>query len=138
MEPSDEVVLTWQVGQQFRAETPGGTAIEIDGERAFGASPMDTLLVALAGCMGIDIVDILQKGRQDVTACTLRLSGTRRETPPRRFTAIALAVHLGGSGLSRAKAERAVELSRTTYCSVWNSLAPDIALDISLTLDDGG
>lgn len=134
----EEVVVTWQVGQQFRAETPGGTSIAIDGERTAGASPMDALLVALAGCMGIDIVDILQQGRQDVTACTLRLSGTRRETPPRRFTAVALAVHLAGSGLSRAKAERAVELSRTTYCSVWNSLAPDIGLEISLTLDHGG
>jgi putative redox protein len=100
----------------------------LDGEAELGASPMEALLAALGGCMGIDVVDILQKGRQDVTAATLSLFGERPERPPRRFTTVTLRIVLEGRGLSRQKAERAVELSRTTYCSVWNSMAPDIDL----------
>ena len=104
----------------------------VDGDAAAGLSPMETLLAALAGCMGIDVVDILRKGRQELTAVAIRASGTRREQPPRRYVAIALAIELEGRALDPAKARRAVELSRTTYCSVWNSMAPDIELDVTL------
>mgnify|MGYP006196128999 CR=1 FL=1 len=88
--------------------------------------------------MGIDIVDILTKGRQDLRACALRVDGERRDAPPRRFTSIALDVELTGVGLSREKAERAVELSRTTYCSVWATLAPDVALEVRLSILEVG
>lgn len=126
------VTLTWEGDLRFRAAGAAGIEVVIDGDGDKGISPMEALLAALAGCMGSDIVDILRKGRQDLTECSIRLSGTRRETPPRRYTAIALAIDLEGRGLDPAKAQRAVELSRTTYCSVWNSLAPDIDLDVTV------
>jgi putative redox protein len=108
--------------------------VPVDGDTEAGISPMETLLVALGSCMGADVVDILRKGRQELTAAGIRISGERRDEPPRRFTAIAVVIALEGRGLQRARAERAVELSRVTYCSVWNSLAPDITLDVTLEL----
>jgi putative redox protein len=84
--------------------------------------------------MGTDVVDILKKGREDLTGCRIRVEGDRRETPPRRYTAIRLWIELTGWSLSRAKAERAVQLSRDTYCSVWRSMAQDIDLSIQLEL----
>lgn len=129
-----QVILTWDGDLRFRARGQAGIEIPVDGDTRAGFSPMETLLAALAGCMGSDILDILKKGRQEVTGCTLRASGTRRDDPPRRFTAIALAFELEGRELSRAKVARAVDLSRTTYCSVWNSLAPDIAFDVTIEL----
>ena len=128
-----DLTLTWDGDLRFRAAGQAGAQVLVDGDSKAAISPMESLLVALGSCMGSDIVDILRKGRADLTAATLRLSGTRREDPPRRFTAVALEVSLEGRGLSRSKAERAVELSRTTYCSVWNSMAPDI--DFRITLD---
>ncbi len=125
---ADGVTVRWEGGQRFRAQGRAGTEVVVDGESQAGASPVETLLIALGSCMGVDVVDILQKGRQDVTAATLSLSGTRREDPPRRFTAVTLKIIVEGRGVSLPKAERAVELSRATYCSVWNSMAPDIDL----------
>jgi putative redox protein len=90
--------------------------------------------MALAACMGIDVVDILRKGREDLTGCRIRVEGDRRESPPRRYTVLRLWIELTGWSLSRAKAERAVQLSRDTYCSVWNSMAPDIDLAVELEL----
>lgn len=130
------MILEWEGAERFRASTPAGSQV-LDGERIAGASPTDMLLIALAACMGTDIVDILSKGRQELTGCRIEASGVRREEPPRRFTAITLKVELIGRNLSRQKAERAVELSRTTYCSVWNSMAPDIDLTVDLAPDSG-
>lgn len=128
------IELEWTGDQRFRARTEEGVELVVDGERAAGASPTDALLIALAACMGIDIVDILRKGRQDLRGCALKVAGERRADPPRRFTAIRLEVKLSGAGLSRAKAERAIELSRTRYCSVWATLSEDVEFQVDLTL----
>ena len=126
-----DVTVKWEGDLRFRGTGRGDVATFIDGDASTGLSPMENLLAALAGCMGADIVDILRKGRQDVSALMIRASGTRREQPPRRFLTIALGIEIEGR-VDAAKAQRAVELSRSTYCSVWNSLAPDIELDVRL------
>lgn len=128
------VELTWEGDLRFRAVGEARVEVVIDADTRAGLSPMEALLAALAGCMGSDIVDILRKGREELTGCVMRLSGTRREEPPRRYTAIAMEVELTGRKLNRDKAQRAIELSRTTYCSVWSSMAPDIDLDVTLTV----
>lgn len=128
------VTLEWVGDHRFRATTPSGVEVVVDGGKEAGISPMESLLVALAACMGIDVVDILTKGRQEVTGCTVTAEGERRAEPPRRYTSIALTVELAGRDLSRARAERALQLSRETYCSVWHSMAPDVELSFDLTL----
>jgi putative redox protein len=130
------VKVAWEGDLRFRAATEDGHELTFDGTREMGASPTEGLLASLAACMGIDVVDILEKGRQDVDRCQIEISGDRRKDPPRRFTAIRMEVRLVGKKISRPRAERALELSRTTYCSVWNTLAPDTELDIELTIED--
>jgi len=130
------VKVAWEGDLRFRAATEDGHELAFDGTREMGASPTEALLASLAACMGIDVVDILEKGRQDVDRCQIEISGDRRKDPPRRFTAIRMEVRLVGKKISRPRAERAIELSRTTYCSVWNTLAPDTGLDIELTIED--
>lgn len=128
------IEMEWKGDHRFEAVTPTGVRLAVDGDRETGTSPMEGLLVALAACMGIDVVDILRKGRQELTGCRVRVSGTRREEPPRRYTSIAMTFELAGRDLSREKAERAVALSRDTYCSVWRSLADDITLETTIEL----
>lgn len=130
------VELVWRGDERFDAVTPSGIEVAIDGTRETGISPVEALAVALASCMGTDVVDILKKGREDLTGCRIRIDGDRREKPPRRFTAIRMGFQLTGWSLSRAKAERAVQLSRDTYCSVWSSMAPDIDLTVELDLHE--
>lgn len=129
-----EITLEWRGDQRFTATTGTGVRIPLDGDRDDGVSPMETLLAALAGCMAIDVVDILTKGRQALTDCRVVARGRRREDPPRRFTDIALTVELTGSALSRGKAERAVRLSREKFCSVWHTLAPDLDMEVTIEL----
>lgn len=129
-----DVVLEWQGAERFAARTAAGQGLMVDGAREAGASPVETLEIALAACMGIDVVDILTKGRQTVSGCSVRVVAKRAETPPRRLTDVTLSFALRGPDLSRAKVERAVELSRATYCSVWHSLAPDIGLVIEIEI----
>jgi putative redox protein len=123
-DPDVAVELTWQGGLRFEARA-ADLAIVLDSQRRAGFSPMQTLAVALAGCMAMDVVDILQKGRFPMDGVRARLTGERRAEPPRRFTQVAL--HFVVSGHVPAdRVERAIDLSRERYCSVWHSLRPDI------------
>jgi putative redox protein len=129
------VMIAWEGDMRFRARTEDGHELPFDGTREMGASPTEGLLAALAACMGIDVVDILRKGRQDVDRCEIRIAGERRKEAPRRFTSIRLEFLLTGRDLSHARVERAIDLSRTTYCSVWHTMAPDVELDIAVTIE---
>jgi putative redox protein len=127
--PDVVVELSWQGGLRFEART-GDATLVVDGERRAGLSPTQALAVGLAGCMATDIVDILQKGRFALDGMHVRFAGERRAEPPRHFTRIAL--HFVVSGHVPAdRVERAIELSRERYCSVWHSLRPDIELHTS-------
>ncbi|MDT8342365.1 MAG: OsmC family protein [Longimicrobiales bacterium] len=130
------VSLEW-VGQglAFRGSAPGGPVVTVDGDGSAGASPMQSLLLSVAACMGIDIVMILEKGRVPLTGLAVEVDGDRAEDPPRRFTALRMTVRLAGPAPEdRGKVERAVALSRERYCSVLHSLSSDLPLDIRVEL----
>lgn len=130
------VTISWEGDMRFRARSEDGHELAFDGTREVAASPTEGLLACLGACMAIDVVDILKKGRQDVDRCDVELKGERRKDPPRRFTRIGMEFRLVGKELSRARIERAIDLSRSTYCSVWNTLAPDVELEIELTVEE--
>jgi putative redox protein len=118
------VELTWQGGLRFEARV-GGQTMVVDSQRQAGPSPTQTLAVSLAGCMAIDVVDILQKGRFELAGIEARLESERRPEPPRYVTRVALHFVVRGD-VPPDRVERALELSRERYCSVWHSLRPDI------------
>jgi putative redox protein len=128
------VTLAWQQKLVFQGGEPGGPETTIDGDNAAGPGPMLTLLLAAAACTGSDVVLILEKMRITLRNFRIEASGVRREEEPRRYTAMHLEYHLDGDGLDEAKAQRAIELSITKYCSVVHSLAPDIRVTHGLTL----
>lgn len=122
------VEVEWTgTGQRFRARgiEPVAPEVILDGDTELGASPMLHLLMAAAGCSGIDVVMILHKMRVTVTHCAIRATGRRRDEEPRRFVSLDLHFTLSGEGLDLRKARRAVELSVQKYCSVIHSLAQD-------------
>jgi putative redox protein len=128
------VVLQWRDGLVFRGGEPGGPATVIDGDNAEAPGPMLTLLLAAAACSASDVVVILEKMRAPLGALRIEASGVRRETEPRRYVSVHFDFHLAGEGLDEARARRAVELSLAKYCSVVNSLAPDIAVTYGIAL----
>ena len=116
--------LIWSDGLRFGA-TSGPNAVVIDGDGAAGPSPMALAAFALAGCMAVDVVSILQKGRHAVTGLRTSFSGERAPEPPRYYTNIELRFHVAGAVPAEA-VERAIALSRDKYCSVWHSFRHDI------------
>ena len=124
--------LVWAGGLKFAA-TSGTTAIVLDGDAAAGPSPMQALGEALAGCMAIDIVSILTKGRHPPTGLRISFAAERAPSPPKRFTRILMTVHVAGD-VPAAAVERAIALSRETYCSVFHTLRPDLEVTTSFEI----
>ena len=126
------VTLRWS-GEDLVFEGSGasGGSITIDGNGGQGPSPMDTLLLALAGCMTVDIRTILEKSRVPLDGLEVSVAGERVAEPPRRFTRIEMVFRLSGPGPEdAAKVDRAVALSRETYCSVMHTLRQDVEIYI--------
>jgi len=121
--------LTWDAALRFTA-TSGGTSLVLDSNSQAGPSPMQTLAFSLAGCMAIDLVDILTKGRHELRSLRASFSGVRAAEPPKRFEAITLHYTLDTTAPVPA-IERAIALSRDKYCSVWHSMRQDIELKVT-------
>jgi len=127
--PPITATLTWQGGLKFRAATTR-SAITLDSDGRDGPSPPEAVAMALAGCMAIDLADIIVKGRHPLTSLEARVSGNRQEDPPRHFLRFTLVFIVGGDVPPHA-IQRAIDLSREKYCSVWHSLRRDIDLETS-------
>ncbi|WP_440866320.1 OsmC family protein [Symbiopectobacterium purcellii] len=111
--------VKWVEDLTFLGESSSGHQILMDGNAGDKApSPMEMVLMAAGGCSAIDVVSILQKGRNTITGCEVKLSSTRREEAPRLFTHINLHFVVTGVGLTDKVVERAISLSAEKYCSV--------------------
>ena len=93
-----------------------GTATGPDG-RSLCASPMEMVLIGLGGCTAFDVIHILAKSREPIEDCVAELEAERAPDDPRVFTRVHVHFVVTGRGLSRAKVERAIQLSADKYCS---------------------
>lgn len=127
-----QVRLRWTgEGLAFRGGPDGGVQSGIDSDGVIGHSPMEALLMALAGCMAVDVLMILEKSRVPVEELEVEAVGRRAPTVPKRYEAVTLTYQLKGPGeADRPKLDRAIDLSREKYCSVLHTLNPDLDLDI--------
>ena len=130
--PPTTAELIWSKGLRFGASS-GKNAIVVDGDGAAGPSPVQVAAIGLAGCMGADVVSILEKGRQPLAGLRVSFTGERAATPPRRFIRITLHFHVSGAVRPEA-VERAIAMSRDTYCSVWHSMRQDIEFATSFDI----
>lgn len=124
--------LEWDGEQQFTAVV-GKHEVSLDGSSDAAPSPMQTLGLSLAGCMAIDLVHILTRGRHPVRSLEASFHGERSGDDPKRFTRVRLDFALSGD-MEPEHVERAIDLSRQKYCSVWASLREDIELIVSFTI----
>lgn len=118
-----DAVVRWEGGMRFGGTAESGGTITLDalpehGGTGQGPSPMETLLLGLAGCTGMDVVSILGKMRAPLRGLEIRVSGDRADEHPRVFTSIRLEYVFRGNELKPEQAGRAVELSQEKYCSV--------------------
>lgn len=133
--PPARIHLSWAGEHRFDAGRPGAPAARIDASGQTGSSPVETLLSALAACTSVDVVDILAKRRTPVERLEVDVDGERVDAVPRRFSHIRLVYRVDGAGIDPVQAERAVDLAIMKYCSVRESLAPDIGIEWQLVVN---
>jgi len=119
--------VVWEGGMRYSGGAPGGTTLEVDGARESAPSPVEAMVVALASCAAIDVVEILGKRRTPPEALSVSVRYERADQPPRRIVRADLLFRI--RGVSDAQGvERALELSFDKYCSVSATFAPDTKL----------
>lgn len=109
-------------GMSFLAETGSNHALIMDGApeaggRNLAPRPMELLLAGTGGCTAFDVVMILKKGRHAISGCEVNLKAERAETEPKVFTRIHFHYTVRGKNLKAEVVARAIELSKSKYCS---------------------
>jgi putative redox protein len=110
-----------------------GNQIEMGGDNI---SPVQMLLLGVAGCMGMDVASVLQKKRQAVTGIEVQVTGHQPDEYPKPFHTVELAFTIKGEVDPKA-VERALELSRDKYCIVSQTLKYKVELKTSFTVEAG-
>lgn len=133
--PPTVVELIWEHELVFAGRS-GEAKMILDSAGVAGPSPMQAVAFGLAGCMAMDVVHILKKGRHDLRGMRADLTGRRRPDEPRRFVSMDLKYTITGN-IAGEHVERAIQLSRDKYCSVWHSMRHDIELNVSYEVASG-
>ena len=124
--------LIWEHDLVLKGRS-GEAEIVLDSAGKAGPSPVQALAFALAGCMGMDVVFILQKGRHDLKGLKISLSAERAQEDPHRVTAVTIDFTVTGN-VAKDQVQRAVDLSHEKYCSVWHSMRQDIAIATTISV----
>lgn len=113
-----DVIAEWQGDLAFIGRNESGGSVQmgtLDG--APGIGPMEMLLLGVAGCTGIDVVNTLKKQRQSLQELKIKVRGKRADKHPRVYKEIEVVYLLWGDGLEPQAVERAIRLSDEKYCS---------------------
>jgi putative redox protein len=114
-----EALVRWVTGKQFIGtdSTKHSVVLSTSGEGT-GMKPSELMLVALASCTAVDVVEILDKKRIDLESLDIKSTAEQDQDPPWTFRKIHLHYKLRGKGLTEKAASQAIELSESKYCSV--------------------
>lgn len=105
----------------FTSHSDNGYTIPLDakidvGGHDAGINPMALMLTSLGGCTAMDVISILRKKKQDITAFEVHVEGVRADEHPKVYTEIWVKFVVTGKGVDSKAVERAIELSRDKYC----------------------
>jgi putative redox protein len=125
-----KAVIELKDADLFVGHTPSGHVIFLDTEpeRNSAPTPMELLLVALGSCTGVDVVSILRKKRQSVSAYRVEVRGERRDDHPRSYKRMEVHHIVSGRNISEQSVAQAIQLSEEKYCSVAATLRPTVEI----------
>jgi putative redox protein len=117
-----DATVKWVDGRTFLGLSESGHTVVMDGPpdhggRNMGIRPMEMILLGVGGCSAFDVMEILQKGRNDIVDCVAELTAERVDAIPSVFSKIHLHFKITGRNLKDKVVERAVKLSAEKYCS---------------------
>ena len=114
--------MSWKGDMAFETEL-NGHKITIDADEAVGGKnlgprPKALMMVALAGCTGMDVISILKKMRVEVSSFNVRVEGNVTEEHPKQYDEMKLIYEFSGNNLEEEKLRKAIDLSMERYCGV--------------------
>jgi putative redox protein len=127
-----KTTTTWVSGQEYLSEQEGRGSIRVDAEAGF--SPKALLLTGLAGCSGIDVVDILEKMRVPFSKLSIDAETEQTEDYPKVFKDIHLVYRVVTDEANRDKIIKAIDLSLEKYCGVAAMLKKNSKIDYTLVI----
>lgn len=134
----DSISMSWLGDMAFETEINGHKLIldatEKVGGKDRGPRPKAMMMVALAGCTGMDVVSILAKMRVDYDSLNIRVDSELSEEHPKRYTKMKLIYEFKGKNLSLDKVKKAVELSQEKYCGVSANYREAMDLDYEIKI----
>ncbi|MEI6274747.1 MAG: OsmC family protein [Prolixibacteraceae bacterium] len=135
-----EISLDWKKGMAFETEL-NGHKLTIDSDKSSGGTdsgprPKALMLVALAGCTGMDVVSILEKMRVEIADLKIKVDGDVTEEHPKHFTSMHITYEFWGNELPIDKLEKAVSLSDEKYCGVAATLKKGIPVTHSIVVHE--
>jgi len=135
--------VIWKKGMSFTGTAftsnfslPLGASPKVGGDND-GFRPLELILIGLAGCTAMDVISILGKKRQQVTALEVKTHGDQAEEHPRSLTRFQVEYVVTGKRIDHEAVERAVELSQTKYCSVSATLRCAGPIETKITILEG-
>jgi putative redox protein len=135
---SMEAKVTWVEDRRFVGQASSGHAVVLDGSaEKLGPSPMELMLIGMAGCTAYDVAVILEKKRQEVSGLEVSARAERAEEPPRVYTRIEIEYVVHGQAIKPKAVEDAIRLSKEKYCSASIMLGKTAEISTSYRIEDG-
>ena len=106
-----------------------GTVPAVGGDND-GFQPMELMLISLLGCTAMDVISILRKKRQEVTAFEVKGHAERAEKHPKVFTRVIIEYHVTGKQVDEKAVVRSIELSAMRYCPAQGMLAKVVPMQL--------
>jgi len=120
--------VRWDTEMHLLAQVSSGDRLEMDEEAGgHGFRPSELLMAALGGCTAMDVVSILRKKQQTITAYEVDVTGEQSTSHPKVYTDVVVEHRIQGDPLDPEAVRRAVELSATRYCTVTAVMATGVA-----------
>lgn len=134
----ESISVSWLKDMSFEAEVNGhklylDASVE-NGGKNLGPRPKPLMMVALAGCTGMDVVSMLKKMRVDLEGFTVSVEGDLTEEHPKRYKSMKLIYEFKGKDLPMDKLEKAIDLSRERYCGVNDMYKEIMEMDFEIRL----
>jgi putative redox protein len=130
-----KAAVQWKENMTFVGMPDSGFPVQMDADSSLGGTnqgvrPMEMVALGLAGCMGMDVISILKKKRQQVTGFNVKVNAPRSHDYPKVFTSAQIMFVVTGNHVDEAALLRAIELSVTKYCPVHFMLAQAFPMEV--------
>jgi putative redox protein len=134
--------VIWQGGLTFMGTGDTGFEVPLGADPAVGGDddgfrPMELMALSLAGCTAMDVISILRKKRQDVTAFEVKVMADRAEEHPKVLTGATIRYEVTGHGVQESAVRRSIELSAESYCPAQAMLGQVMPMDLEYLIYEG-